>query len=93
MVPNCPWAAQWEATKTRDRTALASCTGVQVCGGGMTSVAIGEDWVPAACTLPTAEQPLRRQEFADVFASVPEPVEWISDREIRFRLPAALVTA
>lgn len=26
------------------------------------------DWVPAACTLPTVERPLRRAEFDDVFA-------------------------
>ena len=26
------------------------------------------DWVPAACTLPTAEQPLRRREFDALFS-------------------------
>lgn len=28
-----------------------------------------DNWVPAACTLPTVEQPLRRQEFDDLFAT------------------------
>ena len=28
-----------------------------------------ETWVPAACTLPTVEQPLRRAEFDELFAS------------------------
>lgn len=27
-----------------------------------------DDWVPAACTLPTVEQPLRRREFDELFA-------------------------
>lgn len=27
-----------------------------------------DDWVPEACTLPTAEQPLRRADFDDLFA-------------------------
>lgn len=27
----------------------------------------GDDWVPTACTLPTAEQPLRRAEFDELF--------------------------
>lgn len=29
---------------------------------------LDEGWVPAACTLPTAEQPLRAQEFDTFFA-------------------------
>ncbi|NHC22978.1 hypothetical protein G6553_07315 [Nocardioides sp. IC4_145] len=28
-----------------------------------------DNWVAAACTLPTVEQPLRRQEFDDLFAT------------------------
>lgn len=32
-----------------------------------TATPITEDWVPAACTLPTVEQPLRRREFDDLF--------------------------
>jgi hypothetical protein len=30
----------------------------------------GEQWVPDACTLPTAERPLRIAEFDDLFAAV-----------------------
>jgi hypothetical protein len=30
---------------------------------------VDESWVPPACTLPTAEQPLRLAEFDDLFAS------------------------
>jgi hypothetical protein len=29
-----------------------------------------QDWAPDACTLPTAERPLRVAEFDDIFASV-----------------------
>jgi hypothetical protein len=29
-----------------------------------------QDWAPDACTLPTAERPLRVAEFHDIFASV-----------------------
>ena len=29
---------------------------------------LGDNWVPQACTLPTAEQPIRRAEFDDLFA-------------------------
>lgn len=30
---------------------------------------VHRQWVPPACTLPTAEQPLRLQEFDDLFAA------------------------
>jgi hypothetical protein len=33
----------------------------------MTVNLIDDDWVPDACTLPTVEQPLRRDEFDDFF--------------------------
>jgi len=33
------------------------------------SLAHADDWVPQACTLPTAEQPLRIAEFDDLFAT------------------------
>lgn len=42
-------------------------------------------WVPETCTLPTAEQPLRRAEFDEVFAGVLS-VERATDRHVRFRL-------
>ena len=34
----------------------------------MTTISLGDDWVPDACTLPTVEQPMRRDEFDDLFA-------------------------
>ena len=33
-------------------------------------MAVPEDWAPDACTLPTAERPLRVAEFDDLFAFV-----------------------
>jgi hypothetical protein len=33
------------------------------------------EWAPAACTLPTAERPLREEEFADLFAAALVGVE------------------
>ena len=46
------------------------------------------DWVPAACTLPTAEQPLRRSEFDDLFAEDVFNVSRVSPLEIRLELRA-----
>lgn len=43
-------------------------------------------WVPAACTLPTAEQPLRSAEFDDLFARRVREVR----REGRHRLTLVL---
>lgn len=44
-------------------------------------------WVPEACTLPTAEQPLRCAEFDEVFAGVVS-IERLSERHARFYLAA-----
>ena len=44
----------------------------------------GDDWVPAACTLPTVEQPLRRAEFDDLFAEDVTSVDQISPERLRF---------
>ncbi|MEV6153769.1 hypothetical protein AB0L53_25835 [Nonomuraea sp. NPDC052129] len=33
-------------------------------------IALGQQWVPSECTLPTAEQPLRVAEFDALFAEV-----------------------
>jgi hypothetical protein len=32
------------------------------------NLTVEDDWVPASCTLPTADQPLRRAEFDNLFA-------------------------
>jgi len=42
--------------------------------------------VPDACTLPTAERPLRLAEFDALFAAAVGGVERISDRHARLRL-------
>lgn len=36
---------------------------------------VNEDWVPAACTLPTTAQPMRVAEFDDLFAAALLAVE------------------
>src|SRR5690625_6307334 len=52
-----------------------------------TSQAVRTNWVPVeACTLPTADQPLRLAEFEELFASglhAPERLEstWLRDRK------------
>jgi len=48
--------------------------------------------VPDACTLPTAEQPLRLAEFDDLFASAVRAVEVLGPTHARLRLtgPAGL---
>ncbi len=48
----------------------------------------GDDWVPAACTLPTGEQPLRRAEFDALFAEDVTSVDQISPEQVRFELRA-----
>lgn len=45
-----------------------------------------DGWVPAACTLPTAEQPLRRAEFDELFAEDVMSVNQMSPLEVRFEL-------
>lgn len=59
------------------------------------------DWVPDACSLPTADQPLRRAEFDDLFArdvlemTMPSPqrvdLELRADPEVAARAAALAV--
>lgn len=49
---------------------------------------MADDWVPAACTLPTVDQPLRRAEFDDLFANDVLTVDQTSPEEVRFELRA-----
>jgi hypothetical protein len=59
----------------------------------MSSVSQG-DWVPAACTLPTAEQPLRRREFDALFSDTVLAVVEVSPTRLRLDLhPDAAVAA
>ena len=46
------------------------------------------EWAPSACTLPTAERPLREAEFAALFASA-VGVTRPSPRELRIAFPAS----
>jgi hypothetical protein len=45
-----------------------------------------EDWVPASCTLPLTEQPLRRREFDELFAHDVTAVHAESPDRIRLEL-------
>ncbi|WP_062985609.1 hypothetical protein [Nocardia anaemiae] len=45
-------------------------------------------WVPDACTLPTAEQPLRVAEFTDLFAAALHRIERIAPTRLRLELAA-----
>lgn len=55
---------------------------------------VDDDWAPAACTLPTAEQPLRRAAFDDLFAVDVLRVNQVSQLEVCLELrPDATVAA
>lgn len=55
---------------------------------------VDDDWLPAACTLPTADQPLRRAEFDDLFAADVLSVNQVSPLQVRLELrPDAEVAA
>ena len=47
-----------------------------------------DDWVPPSCTLPTVEQPLRRNEFDEFFADDVISVRQTSPQEVHFDLRA-----
>jgi hypothetical protein len=57
---------------------------------------MADDWVPEACTLPTVEQPLRREEFDELFAQDLIGVTLESPERVRLDLrpgPAAAARA
>ena len=47
------------------------------------------EWVPQSCTLPTAEQPVRVQEFDALFANSLRSVEQPSATELRLTIDAS----
>jgi hypothetical protein len=49
----------------------------------------GVEWVPDACTLPTAEQPLRVAEFEELFASAVREVTRVAPTTLHLRLDRA----
>jgi len=67
---------------------LAIGTGVRVYRQGMTEMMPGIDqsWVPAACTLPTVEQPLRAKEFDDLFREAVTAVHRIDAQRAKLAL-------
>ena len=52
------------------------------------ALAQADDWVPQACTLPTAEQPLRRAEFDDLFATSLRGMERVAPTRLQLHLDA-----
>lgn len=48
------------------------------------------EWVPEACTLPTAEQPFRVAEFDQLFRDGLRGVERVDDTRLRLRLLPAV---
>ncbi|GLX96735.1 hypothetical protein [Herbidospora sp. NBRC 101105] len=49
-------------------------------------VTIDEEWVPSACTLPTAERPLRLAEFDGLFAEAVQSVTRPDETRLRLDL-------
>ncbi|WBB93762.1 hypothetical protein [Verrucosispora sp. WMMC514] len=50
---------------------------------------IGAGWVPDACTLPTADRPLRLAEFDRFFGAAVRTAERVSAQHLRLRLDSA----
>ncbi|MGA4729943.1 hypothetical protein ACWEOS_08115 [Micromonospora taraxaci] len=49
-------------------------------------IATDDAWVPEACTLPTAERPLRLAEFDQFFADAVRGLDRLSAQHLRFQL-------
>lgn len=49
-----------------------------------------DDWVPQACTLPTAERPLRVAEFDDLFATSLHGIARLTPTQLQLHLDAAV---
>ncbi|QLQ35600.1 hypothetical protein [Micromonospora robiginosa] len=47
------------------------------------------DWAPDACTLPTADRPLRLAEFDGLFHDAVRRIDRVSTRHLRLRLDGA----
>ncbi|GAA1594970.1 hypothetical protein GCM10009789_56340 [Kribbella sancticallisti] len=59
-----------------------------MCTSDTSSSAAGLDWVPASCTLPTVEQPIRVAEFDDLFTASVRGVERIDPSTLRLTVAA-----
>jgi hypothetical protein len=53
----------------------------------------GPAWVPEACTLPTAQRPLRLAEFDQVFATALRGQQRMSPTQLRWQLDPAVEAA
>ena len=51
-----------------------------------TEIALDQGWVPEACTLPTAQRPLRLAEFDALFATAVKRVERVGVLRLRLTL-------
>lgn len=81
-------ARRQQGVVLQPRAGLASCTWVRGYRRGMTMD--DEAWVPQACTLPTAQRPLRLAEFDELFATAVHGQQRLSPTRLRWRLdPAA----
>jgi hypothetical protein len=49
-------------------------------------ISLGRQWVPSACTLPTAQQPLRVAEFDALFAQAVQGVQRLDGQRLRLDL-------
>jgi len=57
-----------------------------------TETAEGQAWAPQACTLPTAQQPLRIAEFDDLFTTALIDVHRVDGTRLRLELKAEAET-
>ncbi|MCP2343705.1 hypothetical protein [Actinomadura rupiterrae] len=60
----------------------------RVPAGGSADQGPGRGWAPQACTLPTAERPVREAEFDALFAEAVTAVEQVAAGRVRLRLKA-----
>nr|WP_042189280.1 hypothetical protein [Kibdelosporangium sp. MJ126-NF4]CEL18449.1 hypothetical protein [Kibdelosporangium sp. MJ126-NF4]CTQ97932.1 hypothetical protein [Kibdelosporangium sp. MJ126-NF4] len=58
-----------------------------------TATDVPGSWVSAACTLPTAEQPLREAEFDDLFVSAVRKAELLDSARLRLELEPTVEVA
>lgn len=83
-----PWAII-KIERTQDRTPVGvveTGTEVRVYRHGMSTDVARDAWIPEACTLPTADQPLRVAEFETFFTEHLQSINRRSRTELRLSL-------
>jgi len=73
-------------TEVRRGANDAGATDAGATDGGATGAADGGGWAPEACTLPTAERPLRAADFDAVFAATVRGLDRIGPTRLRLDL-------